>query len=97
MHAQPLQSCLTLGDPVICSLPGSPVHGILQARIPEWVAISFSRGSFQPRDRTWVFCIAGRFFADLAMRKASKAKIGWKLQKLLVVLCNHNMVLKLEN
>ena len=39
------QSCLTLCDPVVCSLPGSSVHGILQARILEWVAISFSRGS----------------------------------------------------
>ena len=45
-----------------CSLPGSSVHGILQARILEWVAISFSRGSSQPRDRTRVSCIAGRFF-----------------------------------
>ena len=39
------QLCLTLGDPLDCSLPGSSVHGILQARILEWVAISFSRGS----------------------------------------------------
>jgi len=84
-------------DPMDYSPPGSSVHGILQARIPEWVAISFSRGSFQPRDRTRVFCIAGRFFADLAMRKASKAKIDRKLQKLLVVLGNRNTVLKLEN
>ena len=47
-----------------CSPPGSCVHGILQARILEWVAISFSRGSPQPKDRTLVFyfCIAGRFF-----------------------------------
>ena len=43
------QSCPTLCDPVDCSLPGSSVHGILQARILEWVAISFSRGSSQPR------------------------------------------------
>ena len=41
--------CLTLCDPVDCSLPGSSFHGILQARILEWVTISFSRGSFQPR------------------------------------------------
>ena len=40
----------TLCDPVDCSLPGSSVHGILQARILEWAAIPFSRGSFQPRD-----------------------------------------------
>ena len=44
-----LQLCLTLCDPTDCSLPGSTVHGILQARILEWVAISFSRGSSQPR------------------------------------------------
>ena len=40
------QSCLTLCDPLDSSLPGSSIHGILQARILEWVAISFSRGSF---------------------------------------------------
>ena len=45
-----------------CSLPGSSVHGILQARILEQVAIPFSRGSSQPRDWTWVSCIAGRLF-----------------------------------
>ena len=44
------QSYLTLCDTMDCSLPGSSVHGILQARILEWVAISFSRGSSQPRD-----------------------------------------------
>ena len=46
------QLCYTLCDPMDCSLPGSSVHGILQARILEWVAISSSRGSSQPRDRT---------------------------------------------
>ena len=54
------QSCPTLCDPVDCSPPGSSVHGILQARILEWVAISFSRGSSQPRDQTHVSRIAGR-------------------------------------
>ena len=44
------QSCLTLCDPIDCSLPGSSVHGIFQAIVLEWVAISFSRGSSQPRD-----------------------------------------------
>ena len=48
------QSCLTLCDPMDCSPPGSPVHGILQARILERVAISLSRRSFQPRDQTQV-------------------------------------------
>ena len=45
-----------------CSPPGSSVHGILQAEILVWVAISFSRESSQPRDRTQVSCMAGRFF-----------------------------------
>jgi len=44
-----------------CSPPGFSVHGILQARIPEWVVIPFSRGSSQPRDQTQVSCIAGGF------------------------------------
>ena len=56
------QSCPTVCNPVDCSLPGFSIHGILQARILEWGAISFSRGSFQPKDRTWVSCIAGRRF-----------------------------------
>ena len=52
------QLCVTLCNPMDCSLPGCSVHGILQA-IPEWVAISSSRGSSQPRDQTQVSCIAG--------------------------------------
>ena len=56
------QSCLTLCNPIDCSLPGSSVHRIFQARILEWVAISFSRGSSLPRDRTLVSCIVGRRF-----------------------------------
>ena len=47
------QSCLTLCDPTDCGLPGSSVHGILQARVLEWVVIPFSRGSSRPRARTW--------------------------------------------
>ena len=46
------------------SPPGSSVHGIFQARKLEWVAIPCSRGSFRPRDQTWVSCTAGRFFTD---------------------------------
>ena len=57
-----IQSCPTLWDPMDCSPPGSSVHGILQARILECVAIPFSRESSQPRDQTQVSCIAGRFF-----------------------------------
>ena len=47
-------------DPMDCSPSGSSVHGILQGGILEWVAVPFSRGSSQPRDRTHVSCIAGR-------------------------------------
>ena len=56
------------------SLPDSSVHGILQARILEWVAISFSRGSPQPRDQTcisYVSCIAGGFFTTESPGKPS--------------------------
>ena len=57
-------------NPMNCSPPGSSVHRILQARILEWVAISFSRGSSRPRYQTRVSCIAGRFFTIWAARKA---------------------------
>ena len=53
-----------------CSLPGSSVHGIFQARILEWVAISFSRWSSQPRDRTWVSRVVGRRITIWATREA---------------------------
>ena len=56
------QSCPTLCNPMDCSPPGSSTHGILQTRILEWVAISFSRGSSQHRDRTQVSFIVGRLF-----------------------------------
>ena len=58
------QSCLTLCNPIDCSPPDSSVHGILQARILQWVAISFSRGSSRPRDRTRVSHIAGTSMWD---------------------------------
>jgi len=54
----------TLCDPLHCSSPGSSVHGISLARILEWIAILFSRGSAWPRDWTWVSCTAGRFFTE---------------------------------
>ena len=54
LSAKSLQLCLTLGNTMDCSLPGSSVHGILQARILDGVAISYSRGSFQPRDQTHI-------------------------------------------
>ena len=59
-----VQSCPILCGPVDCSPPGSSDHGVFQARILEWVAISFSRGFSPPRDRTQVSCIAGSLFTD---------------------------------
>ena len=65
--------CSILCNPLDCSLPGSSVQEILQTRILEWVAISFPRGSFQPRDWTcvsYVSCTAGRFFTCWAPGEA---------------------------
>ena len=64
------QSCPTLCSLALCSPPGSSVHGILQARIPARVAMPYSRGSSQPRDRTRISCIPGRFFTVWAIREA---------------------------
>ena len=64
MKVKVAQLCLTLYNPINCSLPGSSVHGILQARLLEWVAMPASRGSSQPGDQTQVSCIAGGFFTS---------------------------------
>ena len=64
------QLCLTLCDPMDCCPPSSSVHGILQARILEWVAYPFYSGSSQPRNWTGVLCIAGGFFTSWATREA---------------------------
>ena len=69
------QSCLTLCDPMDCSPPGSSVHGILLARILEWVAVTIL-GSSRPRGQTRVFCFAGRFFTVWATREAQKAHLN---------------------
>ena len=61
------QLCPTLCDPMDCSLSGSSVHGIFQARLLEWIATSFSRGSSQPRNRTRVSRITGRRFTVWAI------------------------------
>ena len=61
-ESEVVQLCPTLCDPTDCSLQGSSVQGIFQAIVLEWVAISFSRGSSQPWDRTWVSCIVDRRF-----------------------------------
>ena len=67
--------CLILCDPMDCSLLGSSVHEILQARILEWVATSSSRGSSQPRNQTWVSHIVGRFFTTEPTEKSSTGQI----------------------
>ena len=84
VHTKSLQSCMTPWVLVDCSLPGSSVHGILQARILEWVAIPFSRGSSPPRDWTCVSCIsyiAGIFFTTESPGKRNKFKNLLKKKK----------------
>ena len=71
--------CLSFWDPTDCSLPGSSVCGILQARILEWVAIPFSRGSSQPRDWTWVSCIVGGFFVIWATREVCNQTVQHRI------------------
>ena len=78
------QSCPTLCDPMDCSLIGSFVHGIFQARMLEWVAFSFSRRSFRPRDWTRVSLIVGRRFTiwatrEILMRLTSRQLLKFKL------------------
>ena len=65
-------------DPMDYKLPGPSVHGILQARILEWVAIFFFRGSSEPKNQTQVSCIEGRFFTNWAMREAPSWPLGWR-------------------
>ena len=62
------QSCLTLCNPIDCSLPDYSVHGIFQGRVLEWVAICFSRGSSPPRNQTRISCLVGRRFTVWAIR-----------------------------
>ena len=69
-ESEAAQLCPILCDLTNCSPPGSAVHGIFQARILEWAAISFSKGSSQRRDQTWVSCIAERRFTILATKEA---------------------------
>ena len=80
------QSCLTLCNPMNCSPPGASVHGILQARILEWVAIPFSRWSSRSRDQTWPFCIGRRVLYHLSyqgsppLKQRLKVKVSWEAQ-----------------
>ena len=69
------QSCQTPSDPMGCNLPGSSVHGIFQARVLEWVAISFPTGSSRPRDRTCVSHIVGRPFTVWATREVHRCEV----------------------
>ena len=73
LHVQLLQSCQTLCDSsgvaTLCSPTSSSVHGILQARMLEWVAMPSSRWSFQPRDWTCISCTEGGFFTTEPPRK----------------------------
>ena len=69
LPAKFLQFCLTLPNPMDSSPPGSSVHGFLQARILEWVAMSSSRGPSHPRIQTPASCIAGRFFTTEPLEK----------------------------
>ena len=69
------QLCPTLCDPMDCSLPGSSVHGIFQAIVLEWIAISFSSGTSQPRDGTQVSCIVDRCFTIWATREVQQIYI----------------------
>ena len=84
------QLCLTLSYSTVCSPPGPYVHGIFQAGILEWVAISSSRGSSHPRDRTHnIPCIAGRFFTAKPMEKPQNTlmlKQTWGFMSILIVL-----------
>ena len=82
MKVKVTQLCPTLCNPMDFSTPASSVHGIFQPSILEQIAISFSMGSSQPRDQTWVSCIAGRFFAIWATREAHKS---WKLSINIVI------------
>ena len=76
-ESEVIQLCPTLCDSMNCSLLGSSVHGILQARVLEWVAISFFRGSSRPRDQTLVSHIVGRRFYHLSHQGSPICCPGW--------------------
>ena len=78
VHAKLLQSCLTLCDSMDCSMPSSSVHGILQARIQKWIAMTSPKGSFNPGIKPFLIslALAGRFFATSATWEAQ-----WSIQQ----------------
>ena len=83
------QSCLTLCNPMDCSLLGSSVHGLLQARIREWVAIFFPRESSQPRDITQVSCITGRLFNHLSQCRGHRFYAWCTCRRATKSMCHH--------
>ena len=91
------QLCPTLCDPMDCSLLRSSIHGIFQTRVLEWVAISFSRESSRPRDRTWVSCTVGRRFTIWATRevlyrrRGEKTTVDWWIAIILLENVNFNL------
>ena len=79
-HCLFMKSC-RLCDPMTCSPPDSSVHGISQARILEWVVVSFSRGSSWPRDQIQIFCLAGKLFTT---EPPGKSLLGTKTESSIV-------------
>ena len=75
------QSCPTLCDPMDCSLPGSSDRGIFQARILEWIAVSFCRGSSQPRDQTCISCIGRQILYHRATGEATSLETASPLKR----------------
>ena len=90
------QSCPTLCDPMECSLPCSSIHGIFQARVLEWIAISFSRGSSGPRDWTWVSHITGRHFTIWATREDKGTLIVLRETSCNKIVRTHRFVLNIS-
>ena len=92
------QSCPTLCYPMDCSLPGSSVHGIFQARVLEWVAISFSRGSSWPRDWTRVPCIQGEDYTMVLSWRSVFQRYGiWDMDENNVRVMHGNSHWSIEN
>ena len=94
VHAKLLQLCLTLCDPMDCSPPGSSVHAILQARKPEWVAVSSFRGSSWPKNRTCISYLSSIWQAgSLPLAPPGKPRsstVEWKM-----VTCGENHILNI--
>ena len=98
MYAKLLQSCLTLCDSMVCSPPGFTVHGILQARILEWVAMPSSRGSSKTRDGTRIStspALADLFFTTSTTWEAHSLVYSCAFP-INILLCNHNTTIKIR-